>query len=218
MSGNAKFRFLLKPIFVALFVFIASPVICEADWFSPEQPWANIDGFRSAKFGMPERDLVEAIKRDFGIEKYQISRVGNQNEKTVSLVIEVKKLLPRSGTAKIFYILGYKSKRLMHINIAFGRSVTQSPDAEAMVETANQLRNSLAKKKYQKQGFALNSQLREGVILVFQGKDKKGRAARLLLNNPKNKDGKVGDNIALTLSYIEKPENPDVFRIKDGDF
>ena len=29
---------------------------------------------------------------------------------------------------------------------------------------------------------------------------------------------KVGDSISLTLSYIEKPENPDVFKIKDGDF
>jgi len=55
-------------------------------------------------------------------------------------------------------------------------------------------------------------------ILVFQGKDKKGRAARLLLSNPKNKDGETGENITLTLSYIEKPEDPDVFKIKDGDF
>ena len=69
-----------------------------------------------------------------------------------------------------------------------------------------------------KNGFALNAQLGEGTILVFQGKDQKGRAARLLLNNPKNKDGKVGDSVSLTLSYIEKPENPDVFIIKEGDF
>ena len=64
----------------------------------------------------------------------------------------------------------------------------------------------------------MNARLGEGIILVFQGKDKKGRAARLLLSNPKNQDGKVGENIALTLSYIEKPEDPDVFRIQDGDF
>ena len=80
------------------------------------------------------------------------------------------------------------------------------------------MRNYFAQKKYQKNGFALNAQLGEGVILVFQGKDKKGRAARLLLSNPKNKDGEAGENITLTLAYIEKPEDPDVFRIKDGDF
>ena len=64
----------------------------------------------------------------------------------------------------------------------------------------------------------MNAQIGEGVILVFQGRDKKGRIARLLLSNPKNKDGKVGENITLTLSYIEKPEAPDVFKIIDGDF
>jgi len=39
------------------------------------------------------------------------------------------------------------------------------------------------------------------------------------LSNPKaEKDKKTDKNIALTLSYIEKPQDPDVFRIKDGDF
>jgi hypothetical protein len=115
--------------------------------------------------------------------------------------------------------MGYKSKRLIHINVIWGKPVTKKPDAESVVATANQLRNHFAQKKYQKEGFALNAQLGEGVILVFQGKDRKGRAARLLLSNPKaDKDKKAGEDIALTLSYIEKPQDPDVFRIKDGDF
>ena len=89
----------------------------------------------------------------------------------------------------------------------------------ASIPNASQLRNHFMQKKYQKEGFALNAQLGEGVILVFQGKDRKGRAARLLLSNPKSAgDKKAGENIALTLSYIEKPEDPDVYRIKDGDF
>jgi len=39
------------------------------------------------------------------------------------------------------------------------------------------------------------------------------------LSNPKAEgDTKAGENIALTLSYIEKPEDPDVFKIKEGEF
>jgi hypothetical protein len=60
--------------------------------------------------------------------------------------------------------------------------------------------------------------LSEGVILVFQGLDKKGRAVKLALANPKGDPKKAGENIFLTLCYIEKPNKPDVFRIKDGDF
>jgi len=189
------------------------------DGTGASQKWAVVNGFRSAQFGMIEFDVKQAIKNDFGIEKNQISRKVHPNEKTVTLGIEVEKLLPESGTAKVFYILGYKSKRLVHINVIWGRPVTQSPDAQAIVATANQLRNHFAQKKYQKEGFALNAQLGEGIILVFQGKDRKGRAARLLLSNPKvGGDEKAGQNITLTLSYIEKPLDPDVFRIKEGEF
>ena len=182
------------------------------------QEWAAIDGFRSARFGYKESDVLRAIKKDFRINKNGVSRVVNQQEKTVTLGIDVKDLLAGSGPSKVFYILGYKSKRLIHVNVTWGRPIQKKPNAEAVVSTANQLRNYFAQKKYQKNGFALNAQLGEGVILVFQGKDQKGRAARLLLSNPKNKDGEAGENITLTLAYIEKPEDPDVFKIKDGDF
>ena len=182
------------------------------------QEWAVIDGFRSAKFGYKESDVLRAIKKDFKVNGKSVSRLVNPNEKTVTLGIDVKDLLAGSGPSKVFYILGYKSKRLIHVSVVWGRPIQKKPNAEAVVSTANQLRNYFAQKKYQKNGFALNAQLGEGVILVFQGKDKKGRAARLLLSNPKNKDGEAGENISLTLSYIEKPEDPDVFKIKDGDF
>ena len=210
--------FFLSLIISGLF-FAGISIAKPDDVTSASQKWAVVNGFRSAHFGMTEFDIKKAIKDDFGIGKQQISRKVHPNEKTVTLGIEVNKLLPESGTAKVFYILGYKSKRLIHINVIWGKPVTQSPDAEAIVATANQLRNHFAQKKYQKDGFALNAQLGEGVILVFQGKDQKGRAARLLLANPKVEgDGKAGKNITLTLSYIEKPLDPDVFRIKEGEF
>ena len=210
--------FFLSLIISGLF-FVGISIAKPDDVTSTSQKWAVVNGFRSAHFGMTEFDIKKAIKDDFGIGKQQISRKVHPNEKTVTLGIEVNKLLPESGTAKVFYILGYKSKRLIHINVIWGKPVTQSPDAEAIVATANQLRNHFAQKKYQKEGFALNAQIGEGVILVFQGKDQKGRAARLLLANPKVEgDEKAGKNITLTLSYIEKPLDPDVFRIKEGEF
>ena len=215
----------LKPIVIFLYLLFSGVIFVGTGLAKPDsgagtsQKWAVVNGFRSAQFGMNERDLIKAIRNDFGIGKNQISRQIHPNEKTITLGITVSKLLPESGDAKVFYILGYKSKRLIHINVIWGRPVKKNPNAEAVVATANQLRNHFVQKKYQKEGFALNAQLGEGVILVFQGKDRKGRAARLLLSNPKSDDDKkTGENIALTLSYIEKPEDPDVFKIKEGDF
>ena len=160
----------------------------------------------------PEVSPVDKIHRK------KVSRFEHPNEKTVSLGIDVDKLLPHSGPAKVFYILGHKSRRLIHVNVIWGKPATPKPDAENVIATANQLRNHLSQKSYQKEGFALNAQLGEDVILVFQGLDKKGRAVKLLLVNPKTDPKKAGENISLTLSYIEKPGKPDVFRIKDGDF
>ena len=57
------------------------------------QEWAAIDGFRSARFGYKENDVLRAIKNDFSINKNGVSRVVNQQEKTVTLGIDVKDLL-----------------------------------------------------------------------------------------------------------------------------
>jgi hypothetical protein len=213
----------VKPIVLFLSLVFSGVLFAGTGLAKPEtgtsQKWAVVSGFRSAQFGMNERDILKAIKSDFGLGKKQVSRQVHPNEKTITLGIKVSKLLPESGPAKIFYILGYKTRRLIHIKVIWGRPVMKDPNAEAVVATANQLRNHFVQKKYQKKGFALNAQLGAGVILVFQGKDRKGRAARLLLSNPKSEgDKKAGENIALTLSYIEKPEDPDVYRIKEGDF
>ena len=208
-------------LFLVMFMAVLFSSVADAakkNDIGASQDWAAIDGFRSAKFGSKENAVLRAIKKDFKINKTGVSRVVNPNEKTVTLRIDVNDLLSDSGPSKVFYIFGFKSKKLIHVNVLWGRSVQKKPNAEQVVSTANQLRNYFAQKRYQKNGFALNAQLGEGIILVFQGKDKKGRAARLLLSNPKNNDGKSGDNIALTLSYIEKPDDPDVFKIKDGDF
>ena len=210
-----------RPIFLFLlifFAFLSGVVQAKTDDGGRKQKQAKIEGFRSAQFGMNERDVMKAIFQDFKVNRKKISRVTHPTEKTVSLGINVEKLLPNSGPAKVFYILGHKSKRLIHVNVIWGKPATPKPDAENVVATANQLRNHLAQKSYQKEGLALNAQLSEGIILVFQGLDKKGRAVKLVLVNPKGDPKNAGENISLTLSYIEKPNKPDVFRIKDGDF
>ena len=204
--------------FFMVFVLLSGVAQAKPDDGGTVQKQARIDGFRSAQFGMNERDVMKAIYKDFKINRKQVSRFEHPSEKTVSLGINVDRLLPNSGPAKIFYILGHKSKRLIHINVIWGRPATAKPNAQNVVAVANQLRNHLAQKSYQKEGLALNAQLSEDIILVFQGLDKKGRAVKLVLVNPKGDPEKAGENISLTLSYIEKPNKPDVFRIKDGDF
>jgi hypothetical protein len=191
----------------------------------PTKKQAKIEGFRSAKFGMKETDVFKAIARDFKITKNKVNRKVNPLEKTTSLEVTIPKLLGVGGTAKIGYLLGYKSKKLMQINIVWGRGAEESGKkviAQEIVNTANFLRNHLLKKEYKKDGFAANQRVNDETTIVFRGKDKKDRMAILLLTSAKvTKDmdtKKDGDLVTLKLSYMLLPNKPDILTIKDDDF
>lgn len=215
MIGKSRFAL---TVLVVCFVLLSGLAQAKTGDEGVSQKRAKIEGFRSAQFGMSERDVLKAISKDFKVNRKKVARVEHPNEKTISLGIDVQKLLPNGGPAKVFYILGHKSRRLIHVNVIWGKPATPKPNPENVIAVANQLRNHLAQKSYKKEGFVLNAQLSEGVILVFQGLDQRGHAVKLLLVNAKSDSGKPNVNISLTLSYIEKPNKPDVFRIKDGDF
>ena len=66
---------------------------------------AQVEGFRSAKFGADEKAVRAAIKADFGIEAKSVRTEVNPLEKTTALLIEMPDLEP-GGKAQIAYILG----------------------------------------------------------------------------------------------------------------
>lgn len=177
-----------------------------------------VDGFRSARFGMSEREVLRAIYRDFRISKPKVKRDIHPTEKTVHLEIAIQDLLPDSGPGKAFYILGYQSQRLIQVNVVWGKPVTPRPDAQQVVNLANQLRDHFAGQEFQKKGLVTNAPLGKDAIVVFRGQDGAARTVLLLLNNPKVEGQPENQNITLKLSYIQNPEKPDVFQIKEGEF
>jgi hypothetical protein len=183
------------------------------------KPWANIDGFRSAKFGMRIDEVKQAILRDFGISDSKIDAISHPTEQTQSLGISIDKLLPQSGKSRAVYVFGYKSKRLMQVNILMGHPVDTNITPQQVVNSGNLLGNHFFKKRYQEDGLVAHARLNDGSVLIFRGKDQKGHMALLRLSNPQPKEGNKEDlKITLTLSYIEKPEQPDAFQLKGDDF
>jgi hypothetical protein len=183
------------------------------------KPWANIDGFRSAKFGMRIDEVKQAILRDFGISDSKIDAISHPTEQTQSLGISIDKLLPQSGKSRAVYVFGYKSKRLMQVNILMGHPVDTNITPQQVVNSGNLLGNHFFKKRYQEDGLVAHARLNDGSVLIFRGKDQKGHMALLRLSNPQPNEGNKEDlKITLTLSYIEKPEQPDAFQLKESDF
>ena len=149
----------------------------------------------------------------------EITIVNHPTERTESLAIAVEKLLPNAVKSRVVYVFGYATKRLIQVNILLGHPVDTNATAQQIVDSGNILGNHFFKKRYQEDGLVAHARLNDGSILIFRGKDQKGRMVLLHLSNPQPND-KNNESLKMTLSlsYIEKPGKPDAYQLGEGDF
>jgi len=189
----------------------------------PQSPPASIDGFRQALFGMSEEQVRQIIRKDFPAATGKISNAVHPSEKTKVLSVVVPDLLPDSGNARISYIFGHQSKKLIQVNIVWASEGNAASD-ETLVGTANSLRDYFAAQNYKPDTVVANRQLAENTIVVFRGGDLQGRMVLLVLSGVaaaargEEKKGSRPPPLTLELSYIEDAAHPDVFRISKGQF
>jgi hypothetical protein len=188
----------------------------------PLKKWAVIDGFRSAKFGMDKKKVTRSISRDFKISASKVKLKVHPTDKTTSIEITVPNLMDAGGTAKLGYILGQKSKKLMQVNVIWGTGVTKEVNPSDVVAAANLLRVHFLKKRYQEDKFAVNAKVNDNFLLVFRGIDQKGRMVALTLHTATAKEGEdkleASKKVQLRLEYKLDPISPDVLSIKEGAF
>ena len=148
----------------------------------PSQPAplpTTIEGFRQARFGMNEEQVRQVIRKDFPTAK--ISDAIHPSEKTMVLSFTVADLLPNTGNARVSYIFGYRSKKLIQINIVWASDGSAVSD-ETVVGTANSLRDYFASQNYKPDSAVANRQLAENTIVVFRANDLQGRTVLLVLS------------------------------------
>ncbi|MGQ3048075.1 MAG: hypothetical protein ACT6Q8_19715 [Niveispirillum sp.] len=182
---------------------------------------AQVEGFRNARFGMTEAQVRDAIGKDFKLSGDAIQRVEEPTERTTALIVKVNDLLPESGPAVIAYLLGYKTKKLFRVNVIWGQEIGSPTKPEQIVGTANALRNYLLGQGYRQEGLILNQSLGDDNVLVFQGNDVHGRLTELILGIAKKPPAKPDAQpevagASLRLSYVEKPKEPDIYRVPGG--
>jgi len=190
---------------------------------APAGPPAAIEGFRQALFGMNEEQVRQVIRKDFPAAAAKISSTIHPSEKTTVLSLVAADLLPNTGNACVSYIFGYRSKKLIQINIVWTGESTSASD-ETVVDIANSLRDYFASQNYKQESAVANRQLAENTILVFRANDLQGRTVLLVLSGVaaearrEEKKGPRPPPLTLELSYIEDAAHPDVFRIAKGQF
>jgi hypothetical protein len=183
----------------------------------------KIEGFRSARWGMDATQVKAAMHKDFGVPAEKVKTEENAAERTTVLTIAVNDLLEGAGPARVSYILGYKTKKLIQVTILWGTPVDPQAQPEKVIAAANQLRQLFLDSGYQPETVVANARNADGTILVFQGQDTDKHTTVLRLANAPapakgSKAEAAGGSIALSLSYILDSRSPDIFRLKKGQF
>lgn len=184
----------------------------------------GIVGFRSARFGMTEEEVLAAIEADFGIAAWAASRVVQPVEKTTSLVIKIDGLVADTGVVEIAYLLGYRSKKLMQVNMLWRQPPGALDGSARLARAAAVMMRRFALQRFPRDENVENTVLEDGSILVFRAGDNRGRIAIIRL---KERNGGGDTSKAMTsrdegswlrVSLIEDVVAPDIFRIEPGQF
>jgi hypothetical protein len=188
----------------------------------PGEPPATIEGFRNARFGMSEEQVRQAVRKDFPAVATKLTSAIYPSENTTVLSIGVVDLLPNTGTARISYIFGYRSKKLIQTNVVWASEGSAASD-EAIVATGNTLRDYFTPQNYKPDSVIANRQLADNTIIVFRGSDLQGRTVLLVLSGVAasaraEKKQPPAPPLTLKLSCILDAAHPDIFRIAKGQF
>jgi len=223
-----------RPCRLALIVglLLAAPIAVRAQAPAPSAPAApapaapteavSIDGFRSAHFGMTEAEIRKAVEADFKLSGSALHASDSPVERTHVLSVTVPDLVPDSGKAVVDYMFGYKTKRLIEVNITWSAAADPANKPETLVHTGTTLQGYFQSETFPAGQAVANAVLANGGVLLFRGTDPGGHTVVLLLNGPVHQDAKEHKAqmtpAVLSLVYAADPTHPDVFRLQKGSF
>ncbi len=214
---------------LALVLLSILPLGARADSLSAAGPTAaaepakaEVTGFRSAKFGMSEGEVRQAVLKDFGIKADGVKAEVHPVERTRVLTVRVPNLLPRGGAALAAYIFGFSTGKLVQVNVAWSKDSDPAATPEMLVGTANLLRGHFETQGFQRDSIVVNAMTPDHKsILVFRGIDNRKRMVLLLLSGSsqtKQEESTALTPVSLQLSYILNSEKPDIFSLSPGQF
>ena len=182
----------------------------------------SIDGFRSAHFGMSEAEIRTAIEADFKLSGSAVRPGNDPVQRTRALSVTVPALVPDSGKATIDYVFGYKSQRLIEVNVIWSATTDPANKPDTLLHTGATLQGYFQGETFPAGQAVANAVLANGSLLLFRGTDPAGHTVVLLLSGPVHQDAKDHKEqmtpSVLSLVYAVDPAHPDVFRLQKGAF
>lgn len=201
----------------------------EARMKAPDSAVYSVKGFRSARFGMDEAQLRQAIERDLGVAGSAIRVEENALQRTRALIVDLPKLDPGPGNAVVSYVLGHKSKKLIQVNVVWGlgKDAGES-DLQEIYSAANTLSYYFADYTWRDGGVVRNALIDPTTLMLFHGEDTGDGAAEIILGNvPITVNQEEGGEAEpskptgpayLRVSYIADRTEPDIYMLAKGEF
>jgi hypothetical protein len=223
----------------------AAPIsAASGDKTAPAKTPVVVSGFRSAHFGDDEAAVRKAIEVDFGVSGDKVIEGRSAIEKTRLLAVRVKDLVADTGTAEIQYVLGYKTEKLIQVNVVMGTQLSPETSPAALGAAASLLGRHFADMGFDPKTVTINDKLSNGALRVFNGRDLEGHLVTLLFQEAEIKTTRPADDTAaakkqaakdkageaakdapevrrvagVRLTYVADPDNPDIYKIEPGKF
>ena len=193
-----------------------------------EAPKYEVTGFRDARFGMTEAEVRAIVTKAFNVKGTDIASSVNSIEGTNVLTVAVPSLDPGPGAARVAYIFGNKSKKLIQVNVVWGEVASTPPvDPNAMITAGTRLERYLAGFVWKKDTLRSGIPVGDNTIVLFAGEDEKKGAVRLIADGVKYQMQREGNQTTspdpkgppkLIINYIAERDDPDIARIERGKF
>ncbi len=181
-----------------------------------------IGGFRNAHFGMTQMQVRAAVIAEFKLPASAITHSLNATQHTEVLTADIPNLIPSGGLARVSYVFGYQTHKLIEVNVLWAKSVDPKATPALLYQNGESLQQYFAGEGFPPQRSTGNIATSSG-LLLFRATDTNANVVLLVLSGKISKDPKATDKsfldpAALTLVYAMDPQHPDVFHLGKGSF
>jgi len=165
-------RFLTGPL-LAVFMAI-TPTGTAAAQAATAASMHQVDGFRSARFGMSLQQVRKAIAQDFNAGADAVSEMDNAAEGTRVVLVKLNALEPAPGPAVVSYIFPNATQQLRHVNVVWQSGPAPSEAQRNQYAVAGiQLTRYFRELNWKPEGSVVAVANGPGSILLFAGIDPK---------------------------------------------
>jgi hypothetical protein len=187
----------------------------------------EVTGFREARFGMTEPEVRASARNSFGAKDDEMTVVANASEGTTMLIVHVPALEFDLGEGRVCYIFGYRSQRLIQVNVIWGDDTNPPFNDLGMVPGALRLKAYFLGFGWRDRSVRNEVPIDANSLLLFAGDDDSRGAVRLVLEGVQYKaivNGVIDysppptTRPRLSIRYIADRYSPDIQGLLRRDF